>query len=140
MPGLRKLLVAMIAGGLLMSLSAAPASADVPFTFEDSETFEDVNPCTGLIHEVTLEFLVNIHQHQNNFVGYAQRSGTTSSGYTMHGRDSFVANHAVERFSSTDVWRHPDGSMFIVQARFTFDLSSEEVITHGGSFRCIRLG
>jgi hypothetical protein len=134
---LRKMLMAVLAGVLFTTIFAAPALADRPFTYTDSETFEDVNPCTGLDHEVTLEFFVNIHQHQNNFVGYAQRSGTTSSGYTMHGRDSFVANHSVERFTSTDVWRDADGSMFIVQARFTFDLYSQEVITEGGSFRCI---
>lgn len=134
---IRKLLVAVLAGGLLMTISAAPALADDPFTYTESETFEDVNPCTGLVHEVTLQFDVNIHQHQNNFVGYAERSGTTSSGYTMHGRDSFVANHSVERLAQTDVWRHPDGSMFIVQVHYTFDLSSGEVITGGGSFRCI---
>ncbi|MCZ6519596.1 MAG: hypothetical protein O6853_07355, partial [Actinobacteria bacterium] len=108
---MKRLIKAVTVALMLVMLLAAPALADRPFTFTDSDTFVDVNPCTGLDDEITINVEVTIHEHRNNFVVYVGRSGSTASGYTMiGGTESFVANSGVERGTFVDQWRNPDGS------------------------------
>ena len=77
---MRRTFYAVVVGTMFMTLTAAPpVLADKPVTFTDSVTFTDVNPCTGVDHELTIEFVVSIHEHQNNFVVHLDRSGTTDS-------------------------------------------------------------
>jgi hypothetical protein len=130
---------AVVVGTMFMTLTAAPpVLADKPVTFTDSVTFTDVNPCTGVDHEVTIDFVVAIHEHQNNFVVHLDRSGTTDSGFTMiAGTDSFVANANVEREAFTDQWRHPDGSKFVAQGEFVFNLNQGELLVNNFSLRCL---
>ena len=123
-------------------LSAAPALADVPFTFtEFGDPFGSVNPCTGLEHDVTINVEVAIHEHQNNFVVHVGRSGSTSDGYTMiAGTESFVANGNVERGAFVDQWRHPDGSKFRVNGSFLFNINQMELLVDNFSLTCIGNG
>ena len=136
---MRRTFYAVVVGTMFMTLTAAPpVLADKPVTFTDSVTFTDVNPCTGVDHELTIEFVVSIHEHQNNFVVHLDRSGTTDSGFTMiAGTDSFVANANVEREALTDQWRHPDGSKFVAQGQFVLNLNQGEVLVNHGSLRCL---
>ena len=94
--------------------------------------------CTGVDHELTIDFVVSIHEHHNNFVVHLDRSGTTDSGFTMiAGADSFVANANVEREALTDQWRHPDGSKFVAQGQFVFNLNQSELLAEHDSLRCL---
>ena len=136
---MRRTFYAVVVGAMFMTLTAAPpVLADRPVTFTDSDTFTDVNPCTGVDHELTIESVVSIHEHQNNFVVHLDRSGTTDSGFTMiAGTSSFVASANVERATLTDQWRHPDGSKFVAQGQFVLNLSQGEVLVDNGSLRCL---
>jgi hypothetical protein len=136
---MRRTFYAVVVGAMFMTLTAAPpALADEPVTFTDSVTFTDVNPCTGVDHEVTIDFVVSIHEHQNNSVVHLDRSGTTDSGFTMiAGTSSFVANANVERGALTDQWRHPDGSKFVAQGQFVFNLNQSELLVDNSSLRCL---
>jgi hypothetical protein len=136
---MRRRIFAVIAGTMLMTLLAAPpVLADKAAIFTDSVTFTDVNPCTGLDHEVTINIVVSVHEHRNSVVAHADRSGTTDSGFTMiAGTQSFVANGNLERGAFTDQWRHPDGSKFVAQGQFVFDLDRQEFLVDNSSLRCL---
>ena len=71
---MRKLLTTMAALAMLMTITAVPALADRPFTFTDSSTFVDIDPCTGHDDEITIDVEVSIHEHRNNFVVHVARS------------------------------------------------------------------
>ena len=136
---MRRMIFAVIVSTMLMTLMAAPpVLADKPVTFTDSVTFTDVNPCSGVDHEVTIDVVVSIHEHRNSVVAHADRSGTTDSGFTMiAGTESFVANGNVERGAFTDQWRHPDGSKFVAQGQFVFNLNQQEFLVDNSSLRCL---
>lgn len=136
---MRRTIFAVVVGAMFMTLMAAPpVSADQPDTFTDSVTFTDVNPCTGVDHEIHIDVVVSIHEHQHSLVVHADRSGTTDDGFTMiAGTESFVANGNVERGAFTDQWRHPDGSKFAAQGQFVFDLSQDELLVDNFSLRCL---
>lgn len=116
----------------------APASADAPAEFTVTNTFVDVNPCTGADHEVTIALDIREHIHANgNIVARATRTGTTSDGYVMdHGRDSFVFNGNVARGTLNDVWRNADGSVF--QAKGVFVAKEDGVVVDRFRLRCVR--
>lgn len=138
MRGLRRLLVVAVAGALLSTVLAGSALADQPITVTDSETFTDVNPCTGLNHEITIDVAVSIHQHQNNEVVHGTHTGSTDTGFTMiQGTDSFVANNNVARSTFTDQWRHPDGSKFVAQGQFVFNINKLELLIDNFTLRCL---
>lgn len=135
---MRRLIKSVTVALVLVMLLAAPALANPPFTFTDSVTFVDENPCTGLDDEITINVEVTIHEHRNNFVVYVGRSGSTASGYTMiGGTDSFVANSGVERGAFVDQWRHPDGSKFMVHGSFVFNINQLEFQVDRFSLTCI---
>ncbi len=133
--------MAVVLAMVFATLFAAPALADKPFTFADSVTFVDVNPCSGVEDEITINVEVSIHEHRNNFVVHVGRSGSTVSGYTMiAGAESFVANKGVERGTFVDQWRHPDGSKFMVHGNFLFNANQGEVLVDNFSLTCIGNG
>lgn len=136
---MRRMIFAAIAGAMSMTLMAAPpVLANEPVTFTDSFTFTDVNPCSGVDHEITIDVVLSIHEHRNNEVVHGDRSGTTDSGFTMiAGTESFVANGDVERVAFTDQWRHPDGSKFVAQGQFVFSLNRLELLVDNFSLRCL---
>jgi len=125
-----------------VALLAGPASADEPVTFTDSVTFPDDNPCTPVFdlfeHLVTIDLVITVHEHENNIVAYSERSGTTTSGFTMiNGRDSFVDTGNVLHFNLMDQWRHPDGSKFLARFTLLIDLDAGEVQVEKGELRCL---
>lgn len=138
---MRKLLVATVGAAMSVALLAGPALADKPITFTGSVTFPDDNPCTPGFdpteHMVTIDFVTTLHEHENNIVAYTERSGTTSSGFTMiNGRDSFVVNDNVLHLNLMDQWRHPDGSKFLARFTLLIDLDTGEFQVATGELRC----
>lgn len=138
----RKLLVATVAAAMSVILLAGPALADKPLTFTASDTFPDDNPCTPVFdpfeHLVTIDLVITVHEHENNIVAYSERSGTTSSGFTMiNGRDSFVDNGNVLHFNLMDQWQHADGSKFLARFTLLIDLDTDEVQVAKGELRCL---
>ncbi len=134
---MRKLLV--LAGVLLLSLGVAlPASADPPVTETFSVTFIDVNPCTGLDHEVTIHFKDRIHFHQNNFVLTSKRTGTTDSGFVMtSGTEHIVGTGKVFAAGFKDLWRHESGEAFIARGTLVVDMNTDTVHVDTFSLRCL---
>lgn len=97
-------------------------------------TFDDVNPCTGEDHAVTLNFADKIHIHESNFVLTSKRTGTTDDGFVMkHGRERWVDTSLIDGsgiFSSSfvDIWRNDTtGAAFTVRGVFVFESSTDTV-------------
>ena len=100
--------------------------------------FPDVNPCTGLIHTVTISETFFAHFHDGRVSGYSERTITTSpSGFVGHGTDSFVFNGQVNVFRLTDILTNASGDR--IRARFVFvlDLSTGTVRVEKGELTCL---
>jgi hypothetical protein len=133
---MRKLLLVLLT---LAALGfAAPAAADPPTAMPFSFTFEDVNPCTGLIHTVTIAGTEFIHSHDGRIVVRSQRTITTvPTGFVGHGTDSSVENGRVFMFRLTDILTNPAGDR--IRARFVIvvDLSTDTVRVEKGELTCL---
>ena len=135
----RRILLSLAGVLLAMGAAVTPAAADPPMEFTDSFTFTDVNPCSGLDHEVTIDSEIRLHQHQDRVVVHVRRTGSTDSGYVMeHGVLSFQDNGKVVTQSFSDNWKRADGSKFKAQGTFVLDLSTNTVQVDRFSLRCIK--
>ena len=138
---MRKTLGALVAGAMLVVLSAAPAMADKPFTINDSITFTDVNPCTGLEHEIARDFTLTIHEHRNNTVIQVDNTVVTSDGYEGTGHETTVLNKNVETGSINYVVDNPDtGAKYMVKINFRFDVKAGELDAERVVFNCVKGG
>jgi hypothetical protein len=117
---------ALIAASLSLVLApAAVASPPTQIPFE--EVFEDVDPCTGAVHTVTIAGTFFVHDHDGRFVVPGERTLSTSSGYSGRGTSSFVDNGRVEMFQLTDILADDAGNRIRARVVFVDDLSRDEV-------------
>jgi len=65
------------------------------------ETFEDVNPCTGLLQTGTLVVTFYVHSQNGRIVARGDRTLSTSSGFVGTGTSSYVLNGEIEMFRFT---------------------------------------
>jgi hypothetical protein len=117
---------------------AVPAAADPPTTFPFEFVFDDVNPCTGLTHTVTISGATFVHDHDGRVVAISERTITTSpTGFVGHGTDSYVLNAQVEMFRLTDILTNPSGDR--IRARFVIvvDFSTGTVRVAKGELTCL---
>ena len=124
--------------GVVALASAVPAAADPPTAFPFEFVFDDVNPCTGLTHTVTLVGTESVHDHDGRIVAHSDRTITTSpTGFVGHGADSYVLNGQVEMFRLTDILTNPSGDR--IRARFVIvvDVSSGTVKVVTGGLTCL---
>ncbi len=143
-----KKLSAVAAALAVSAFGAAPVSADNPEPFDDSFSFPDINPCTNELFFVTIDVVVSIHFHKNNFVLNIERSGTTSDGFVMHNgveTQHFNTVNAVAGFQFKDMWVNPEtGQRFHVRGTSNVilgdgpDAPPTEVKVDNFSLRCVR--
>ena len=101
------------------TIGTPPAAADAPSSFDFSDTFPAVNPCTGEPHLVTINFFGRVHEHGDREVVVIHRTGSTSDGYAMDNSVvTQVANGQVIRGTLNDQWRGADGSAYRVRGVF----------------------
>ena len=130
-------LVAVLLGVVALAF-AVPAAADPPTAFPFEFVFDDVNPCTGLIHTVTIAGTTFVHDHDGRIVAYSERTITTSpTGFVGHGTDASVLNGQVEMFRLADILTNPAGDR--IRARFVIvvDVSSGTVKVVKGGLTCL---
>jgi len=120
--------------GVIALASAVPAAADPPTAFPFEFVFEDVNPCSGDTHTVTIAGTTFVHDHDGRVVAHSERTITTSpTGFVGHGTDSYVLNGQVEVFRLNDIATSPSGDRFRAQFLMVIDLSTGTVtLSHGG--------
>ena len=134
---MRKLLLVLLTLATL-GFAAAPAAADPPTTEPFSFTFEDVNPCTGLMHTVTIAGTAYFHEHDGRVVGRAERTiATVPTGFVGHGTESFVDNGQVFMDRLTDILTNPDGDRIRAQFVIVVDLSTDTVRVEKGEVTCL---
>ena len=132
----------VLAAALLLVV-AAPAGADPPTQvgpFED--TFDDVNPCTGLVHTVTIAATFSVHSHDGPIVAQGDRTLSTSSGFFGEGTSSFVLGE-IEMFRFTDLLSNDAGDrikatgVFVEQDPDLEDLSTGTVRVDRFDLTCL---
>ncbi len=111
-------------------------NAPVAIPFE--VTFDDVNPCTGLIHTVTISGTTFVQTIDGRVIARSERTITTSpTGFIGHGTDSFVANGQVMMFRLTDILTNASGDRIRALFVQVLDLSTGTVRVEEGGVKCV---
>jgi len=135
-------LAALAAAATLTAVAlafAVPAAADPPTQIPFEFAFDDVNPCTGDIHTVTIAGTTSVRERDGRIVAHSERTITTSpTGFTGHGTDSYVLNGQVEMFRLTDILTNASGARIKAQIVMVVDLSTGTVRVEGGALTCLR--
>ncbi len=142
---MKKILVTLspflVLTSLMLALSS-PLQADRPFLlFDDTVTFTDLDPCTGLEQEITIYLTGYLHVHKNNFVLLVERSGESDAGYYMFSgveTQTFNTINEVFKASFVDMWRTDDGRLWQVRENFVFDETTFDVRVANFMFRCLK--
>jgi hypothetical protein len=115
-------------------LEAASAPVTIPFEF----VFDDLNPCSGEIHTVTIRGTERVHEHKGKTVTHGQRTITTSSGFTGRGTHTVVITEKMFKLTLNDMLTHPSGARIRAHAVLIFDLPSGTVRLEKGAVSCVR--
>ena len=136
---MKRLLTTVAAAMALAAAPAVPAHADQPTTVNPPPMVWDaLNPCTELMHEVTLNPVVSFHQHRNNGLFRVGYTGSTDSGYTLTaGVEQAQKNNNVVRGTFTFQWRHEDGSQIREQGKFVVNFITDEMLVDVLSSECL---
>ena len=132
----RLFLSAVLAGSLTLA-GAGPAAADPPSEVSMTDTFPDIDPCTGLVHEVTIDVTFFVHAHDGVTVARGERALSTSLGYTGRGTSSFVENGKVEMFRFSDIAADGSGNRLRASGVFVLDLRSGSVRIDAFELTCV---
>jgi len=131
-------LAATVALTVVALAFVVPAAADAPTEIPFEFVFDDVNPCTGDVHTVTIAGTTTVHDHDGRIVAYSKRTITTSpTGFVGRGTDTYVLNGQVEMFRLADILTNPAGDR--IRARFVIvvDVSSGTVKVVTGGLTCL---
>jgi hypothetical protein len=132
-----KVLATTLFASLMLAGSAAPATADgslvvVPIF----ERFNDINPCSGLVHTVTVVGTLLIRTHDDHVVIHGDRSVTTSSGFVGGGTFKLVENGQIQNVKLSDRLVHPSGAAIDAGFHLVLDLSSGTAKHFVGGVTC----
>ena len=128
-----KWVLALLVGLAALAL-VAPAAADSPTAVTWEFVFDDVNPCTGGVHTVTIAGATLVHEHDGRTVAHSERTITTSpTGYVGRGTDTEVLNGQVEMFRETDILTSPSGSRIRAHFVLVVDASTGAVKVFAGA-------
>lgn len=117
---------------------AVPAAADPPTEIPFEFVFDDVNPCTGDMHTVTIAGTTSVHTHDGRIVAHSERTITTSpTGFVGRGTDTYVLDGRVEMFSQADILTSPSGDRIRAVFVIVLDLSTGTVRAVTGGLACL---
>ena len=129
--------------GSLLTISAlfvgAPAAiADRPVAEGWVDVFDDVDPCTGLIHTVSITASYYVHSHDGKeVISGGKTTISTSSGYSGTGTISEVDNGQVFRGVFFDRLSNDAGDRIHAKGVIMVDLSSDTVRVEAVSLTCV---
>jgi hypothetical protein len=127
---MRKLFSLAVVAGLFVALLAGPASADRPIEYDIQSVFDDVNVCTGAASEVTIDFHIKEHSHNNNTtILVIDSEASTDDGFSGFGHETSVFNDNVEVTTINFVMSNPEtGQANTVKIHLTlFELGPPKV-------------
>jgi hypothetical protein len=102
-------------------IQAASAPTVVPIFIR----FDDVNPCTGLVHTITVRGTARIVEQKGVTVVHSQRTITTSSGFTGRGTETDVDNGNIFKFTLNDMLTNQAGDRIRAHLVLVLDLSTD---------------
>jgi hypothetical protein len=104
---------ALTAGLLLILLTAVfawVAYADKPTEYQaETVVIEELNPCTGLLHTLTINVTIREHIHNGRLIRSGQRTITTDTGFIGQGTEQLVINGKVSKFTQNDLLMNAAG-------------------------------
>jgi hypothetical protein len=137
---MKRLITICVLTSSLLALAAAPASADPPTQIGPlTETFQDVNPCTGSAQTGTLVVTFYVHSQDGVTVARAERTLSTSSGFVGTGTSSYVLNGKVEIFRFADILSNDAGDRIRARSVVVVDLSTGAVRVDSFDLTCLGL-
>ena len=107
-----------------LSKSANVRAASAPIEVPIFAQFDDVNPCSGLVHTITFTGAARIHDHDGRVVVHARRAITTSSGFEGRGTDTFVDNGNIQKVTANDMLANDSGDRIRAHIVLVLDLST----------------
>lgn len=132
-------------GGILLVLAmlatmvtVAPAAADPPVEYTQTDVFEDLNPCDPPnTHQVTITFNVKLHEHKNNTVLIVDSWATTDTGFEGPGHETTVLNKNNELTTFGFVQANPaTGEKYTVKGNIK--IVQGEIKVDNFAFKCIK--
>ena len=94
----------------ITGLAVVPAAAEKPVIDEGTTVFADVNPCTGELHEITINYADRVQAPKKNGNVVVQLSavdGYTSDGYVLlNSSGRVVENGKWYKQQFTDTWKN----------------------------------
>ena len=137
--GMKRLVTVCLLAVSLPLMGVPPADADAPTTVGPLvESFEDVNPCTGLVHTVTFTTIIREHSHDGREVATSQTRISTSSGYTGKGTFTYVNNGQTEIFRLNHMLSNDAGDRIRPHTVFVVDLSTGTARVERADLTCVR--
>lgn len=115
----------------------APAAAGRPFESQFIEVFDDVNPCTGGIHTVTITVTEFVHDHDGRVIAPQDRTITTSDGFVGRGSGIFLRNGQTLLLRVSDILVNAAGDRIKAQFVLVIDLVSDTARVEKGSLTCL---
>ena len=130
--------ILLFVAAFLVGVLSGPAAATAPLAIPFYQQFTDLNPCTGLVHTITVTGTLYLQDNNGAFVIRVDRSISTSSGYEGSGRFVSVTNGSVMTVMLGD--RLVSGSGSVIDAGFhlVVDLSDGSVKHLKGGVTCAR--
>jgi hypothetical protein len=136
---LRRTVAALGAATLVVALLASPAEADPATVVTAEETFEDVNPCTGEIHTVSIALTLFLHDHGDLFVAHVESTVTTTpTGFSGSGTRTVVESERLLVARLTDVLTNEAGSRIMASLVFVADPATGTVRVERAELTCVR--
>jgi hypothetical protein len=134
----RRIVVAILAAAAVMLGAAAPAAANPRIEFGPFlDVFDDVNPCTGRVHQVRISASFFVHEHGDRTVAKGVTTISTSSGYVGRGTSSFIENGNILMARLTDILTRAPGDKIKAQSVFVLDIRSDTVRVDRFSLTCL---
>lgn len=132
-------------GGILLGLAmlatmitVAPAAADPPVEFTQTDTFEDLNPCDPPnTHQITITFNVKLHEHNKNTVLIVDSWATTDTGFEGSGHETTVLTEDHQLTTFNFVQTNPaTGEKYTVKGNIK--IVQGEVQVDNFTFNCVK--
>jgi hypothetical protein len=116
-------------------VEAASAPTVVPIFVE----FDDVNPCSGLVHTVTITGTARIVEHDGRTVVHSQVTVTTSSGFEGRGTETDVNNGNIQTLTLNHMLTNGSGDRIRAHFVLILDVSTTPPTVRAttGSVTCV---
>jgi len=129
----------LIVNAVLIQALVISAFAAAPVRETHQIQFDDIDPCTGTVHTVTIDFQDLIRETNGRTVDTSHLTASTSpTGYTGHGDQIFVVNSQMNNYTIHAVLTNDAGHQIVITRVFILDLSTNRVVSDQVSFACVR--